>query len=258
MKHVIIGNGNLGQDFKNEILSRNIKDTLIPEGPSVLMLSSSTGWKYPVSIQPILDFNPDHVWVTVGAGSVDQAKKDYTTFSDLHIRLPAEMAQKLDPKVYLHLFSSDYVTAPTSSLYALSKFHMEQTLKLMNRPRTYIYRVGSLYGKHKPETCFPYKLKQNYLKNKDIKLPLNRVCPTPTDWLAQVLYNKSFYLDNEFKIIPVCPTGSTTVKAWGELILGVDISGNFFDENRPVDFGLELPEYLPCPSWLELWNANKI
>jgi len=248
MEHVVIGNGNLGQDLKNEIIVND----------NVLLLSASTGWRYPTSIQPILDFNPNHVWVPLGAGSVDQAKKDYTPFSDLHVRLPAELAQKLDPKVYLHLFSSDYVTTPNSSLYALSKFHMEQTIRLMNRPRTYIYRVGNLYGEHKPETCFPYKLKQNYLKNKDIKLPLNRVCPTPTDWLAKILYSRSqTRLKDEFQILPVCPTGSTTVNAWGGYILGIDIHGGFFDENRPVDFGLELPEYLPCPSWLDLWLERR-
>jgi len=247
MKHVVIGYGNLGY-----CLTREISKT---KTDAVYVLSSHTGWSYPTSIQKILDCKPDHVWVTVGAGSVEQGNLDYTPFSDLHIRLPMELAQKLNPEATLHLFSTDYVHDPFKSLYALSKSHMEQAITILGRDNTYVYRIGSLYGTYKPEKCFPYKLKKNSLI-KEIKLPLNLICPTPTDWLAEKLIDMLDCYENLKDTLIVSPRGYTTVQTWGELILDRKVEDCGFDTNRPEknDFS---PEYTFNPSWLDLWEARK-
>jgi hypothetical protein len=251
MKHVIIGNGNLGNCVATELLKR---------GHDIKVFSVSNGWRYPASLQPIYDEIPDHVWVTVGAGSVEQAKANFIPFIDLHIKLPLELAQNLHSSTTLHTFSTDYVEddEKTKSLYALSKDTMEQALFLAQRPKTFIYRIGSLYGTHKPQKCFPYKLKKNSLKN-EIVLPTNQIIPTPTDWLAATLLNN---LDitpyQSTKLYNVAPSGCATVADWGTLILGKAVISSGLDNSRPSCSGLvcDLP-IKDSSTWLDLWKERE-
>jgi hypothetical protein len=252
MKHVIIGNGNLGNALGVELLKR---------GHTIKVFSTSNGWRYPASLDPIYDELPDHVWVTVGAGSVEQAKGNFGPFADLHLKLPTELAQKLNNGVVLHTFSTDYAANKNDiqSLYALSKDVMETALILINKPRTNIYRIGSLYGTHKPQKCFPYKLKKNSLKN-EITLPLNVIVPTPTDWLAKTLLNNLEKIcdDTTTKFYTVAPKESTTVAEWGSLILEREILGNVMDNSRPSYVSMECN--LPIKetvSWLDLWKERE-
>ena len=248
MKHIILGNGNLGNAIATEISKRNQK---------VLIFSASNGWHYPANPQPIYDEIPDHIWVTVGAGSVEQAKANYTPFIDLHIKLPTELTQHLTPHTSLHLFSTDYVVDRRGkSLYALSKKTMEEAITLINRPLTYIYRIGSLYGTHKPENCFPYKLKKNSLKNTPT-LPLNYITPTPADWVATTLLDNLEELPPETSIFNVAPQENCTVQYWGWRILGKHLShpdNNSLDPSRPAqsNIGCNLP-VTDSFSWLDLW-----
>jgi len=262
MRHVVIGNGNLGNALASDLLKQN---------HNVKVLSTSNGWKYPTNLQALYDFTPDHVWVTVGAGSVEQAKQNYLPFIDLHIRLPLELAQNLNKSVYLHTFSTDYaLDAPIKSLYALSKVTMEEALKLTARPNTYIYRVGSLYGTHKPHKCFPYKIKKNSLKNEEVYLPVNCVTPTPTDWLAKILIENLEYLpENDSDLYNVAPQDNCTIWEWGKLILKMDIkTWEKPDLDRPLNSNIrcnlpglklnpELFKTVCSKSWLTLWHERE-
>lgn len=254
MRHVIIGNGNLGYSLA--------KHLMIDEKNSIKILTASNGWKYPTSLQSIHDFTPDHVWVTVGAGSVEQAKKNYNTFIDLHVRLPVELAQTLNPSTVLHLFSSDYIHNPYN-LYALSKLYMEDSIRIIKRPKTFIYRVGSLYGTYKPQNCFPYKLKKNSLKNNEIKLPVNPISPTPTDWLAKTALEFSAEFVNTWidvsnvvitSLFPHMWTTCCSPLKWGEIILGYPIESSGVDSQRPNDAGIYCTPYT---SWLDLWKERE-
>ena len=251
MKHVVIGNGNLGSAIATELLER---------GQEVKIFSTSNGWRYPASLQPIYDQIPNHVWLTVGAGSVEQAKTNYLPFIDLHIKLPVELAQNLNSRSSLHIFSTDYVIDHRGkSLYALSKKTMEEAIILINRQNTYIYRIGSLYGTHKPSKCFPYKLKKNSLKNEPT-LPKNLITPTPTDWLAELLINNLEVLPTQTSIFHAAPQGNVSVKVWGEMILKKEIMPIDYDidPSRPTHscLGCDLP-VKELSSWLVLWQERE-
>ena len=245
MRHAILGNGNLGAALIKECLKNNM---------DFKVFSTTTGWKYPTaSLQKIHDYLPNHVWVTVGAGSVEQARTDYKSFVDLHIRLPLELAQTLNCSVALHLFSTDYCNVAPQSLYALSKKHMEEAVIMTQRPLTYIYRVGSLYGTAKPQKCFPHKILMK--AGKKIALPPNCVCPTPVDWLAQELMAPILELEQfkELTPITIAPGGCVTVKEWGEMILGEEVDMAAMDKLRPMECTHKSDV---TPSWLELWKVR--
>lgn len=261
MKHVIIGNGNLGNSIATELLKRN---NTIQENNTIKIFSASNGWKYPSSLNPIYDEVPDHIWVTVGAGSVEQAKANYLPFIDLHIKLPVELAQNINEMTYLHVFSTDYVIDKrldnwpmNKSLYALSKDCMEEALQFINRPRTRIYRIGSLYGTYKPNKCFPYKLKKNSLKNEPT-LPINFVTPTPTDWIASNLINNLPFIKNDMEVFNVAPEGCVSVVEWGSIILNRKLNDSGIDSSRPCnsEIGCDLPHQIKN-TWLDLWKARE-
>jgi len=250
MRHAILGNGNLGNAIAKKLVARNI---------DFHVFSTMSGWKYPASgIQEICDYCPDHVWCTVGAGSVEQAVANYAPFADLHVRLPMELVQGLNDRVSLHFFSTDYCCVQPQSLYALSKLNMEQLVIMAHRPKTYVYRVGSLYGNHKLRNTFPYKLKVNAAAGKQISLPTNCISPTPVDWLADILINMSdcdTYGDRSSTPLLIHPKGCCTVKEWGELILQKNVGTREPDTSRPLDCThLDLNE---APTWKELWLERK-
>ena len=252
MRHAILGNGNLGNALAKELTAKNIE---------CRVFSYSSSWKYPASgVKDICKYNPTHVWCTVGAGSVDQAKQNYIPFIDLHIKLPMELIQNLKEDVVLHFFSTEYCSTKPQSLYALSKTCMEESVRMTGRPNTYIYRIGSLYGTHKPKTCFPYKLKANAGDKSllaDISLPSNCVSPTPVDWLAETLLEMlEKYKHKTLNPIRVHPNGCCTVKEWGELILGREVIAGDKDPLRPLEC-VHMNQGSGIPTWLELWDERK-
>lgn len=243
MRHAILGNGNLGNAIATRLAEINIPHR---------MFSSSDGWIYPSSgIAAICEYKPDHVWVTVGAGSVEQAKVNFIPFIDLHVSLPMSLAQGLPKATTLHLFSTDYCSVLPQSLYAMSKKWMEDSIKMLGRPNTYIYRVGSLYGVFKPESCFPYRLAKNKHLGSALRLPRNCVAPTPVDWLAETLIPNKGYVP--LRPTLVAPSGCISVRGWGEAILGFEIEANGYDKQRPLKCchrGEKMPH------WRELWDAR--
>lgn len=251
MKHVVIGGGNLGCDI--------VKYGRTNEMGRFKLFTASNGFRYPTSIDPILDELPDHVWLPIGAGSVEGAKKDFTTYADLHIRLVMELAQKLPSRVWLHTFSSNYVTSPTESLYSYSKYTMEGLLGILLRERTRIYRVQSLYGWDKPLKCFPFRLIKNHPKPDRITLPVNLVVPTPTQWLAEVLlHNLPLLMDTKYHVdYNVAPEGAVPVFEWAQLILGneYEVVANGIDTERPEQAKPGC-DFMKAPDWRELWDKH--
>ena len=140
---------------------------------------------------------------------------------------------------------------------------MENILIATNKPKTYVYRVGSLYGVHKPQKCFPYKLKKNLVdaqkKGLEIKLPSNHITPTPTDWVADSVIHALNSLGEDFKIFNVAPMLCCKVQEWGELILQQPIKENDFDYSRPIysNIGCDLPTQIEQKSWLDLWKERE-
>ena len=198
----------------------------------------------------ILDWEQyDHVWVTVGAGSVPGAKEDIKTFIDLHVSLPCELMQSFPANTHLHLFSSNYAMWPKMSLYAQTKATMEDFFQIYKRPKTTVYRVQSLYGTHKPETTFPGKLLKYNPKPCKLKLPINPISPTPTAWLAKTLVSRVW----GDRVYSVHPSSSVYTFELAQLVLGDEyvVRQGYEDCERP--FMVQDP-CIETPTWRELWD----
>ncbi len=238
MRHAVLGAGNLGIDIATEIAKHSEN--------SFQLFSKKHGFKYPCSLDSVLDYMPDHVWVTVGAGSVGEANKNYVPFVDLHIRLVMELAQQLPERTELHVFSTDYIADENKiqSLYALSKLHMEKSLYMLGRSNVHIYRVSNLYGLWKPQNCFPYKLKKRHPSPCTVTVPSNSLTPTPTDWLASVLVTRLMQrkskMPDDVKMLTAsynaAPFGRMTIKEWASYILDsrYEIIEGEEDKERPL------------------------
>lgn len=241
MKHAIIGGGNLGLDIKEFGDTNNLGQFKI--------FSNSTGYVYPNGglLLGLDHYQPDHIWVTIGAGSVEGAKKDIKKYISLHLTLPMELIQHFDDKVHIHLFSSDYVSHPYQSLYAMSKHSMELFVLTARRDNTHVYRVSNLYGTHKPETTFPGKLLRYNPDPRKITLPTNLMMPTPTAWLAKVLLHSCNSIDSESRIYDLVPGEGKSVHKWAAKIFDdrryYTVAGGLDPERpkAPIGTGLPLP-----------------
>lgn len=263
--HVIIGRGNLGLDIQLAFDERGHKTHL---------MSRTLGFSWPQSKAEILDLQPDYVWVAAGHGSVSECERDFSGAIQTHVTLPVELAQSLSKNTCLGLFSTDYAANETEpgaagkqavrprSLYAFTKIWMEQAILMMNRPKTAIFRVGSLYGSHFPERCFPGKLRKNYPNPSEVSLPQNWVTPTPTWWVAETICNHlvGSFNSSSALIHNIAPSGGCTIARWGMHVLGKDytIKSNGFDKNRPSMSKLGSSFDKPAIEWEELWNISQL
>lgn len=262
MKHLILGDGNLGRDINKQL-------TRI--GEEVHTLSRSHDWSYPRNESQIELFNKyDVFWVTVGAGSIEGAKKDFSKYCDLHIRLPMHILQTVESHKRVYLFSTDYLqnSSPNKNLYTLSKLMMEESVRMLDRGNCSIYRVGSLYGTHKPLSTFPGKCYLNNKNKSKLTLPRNIVIPTPTDWLADKLVSEWLKTKNHNYSTKVChlaPSGQTTVADWGDsLFKGDKLIDTFFDRSRPKRPVYYKPGVLSMvqsdeskEGWFSLWMTRR-
>lgn len=169
MKHLILGQGNLGHSLKAHL------------GDEAEFFNHIIGTVWP-NIEPY-----DVIWYCIGAGSVAEAKHFPDVAMQKHLQWPLALARKLRPDQKLVTFSSDYAEQFQLSHYAMSKYFME--LALEKFPNTYCYRVSSLYGTTKPWKTFPGKILTRLFMNDEIRLSRNMVLPTPTDWLAEKVWD---------------------------------------------------------------------
>lgn len=273
MKHLIIGGGNLGKDLLLELNKPG-------NGIQPQLLTASRGFNVfdPKAIDQIKDLRPNTVWYCVGGGSVAENKiahPDNRMNYFLNTEFPVELAKRLHRGTRLVFFSTDYCASeqdptnpwkygtPVKSMYAMRKLDMENRLIELDRTGTTIVRVGSLYGVHKPERTFPGKVLRRYGFNEEpYSFPLNRVCPTPTRWLAGMLVQNIDNISGAGTHIHHCaPTGSVSVYDWAmfclmglrEKIRTTDQGLNKYDKERPLLSALEC-SFAKTPAWHELWQ----
>lgn len=266
--HIVIGAGNLGQDLKLELERK---------GHRVLLISQSNGFRWPshsfvyqFDKELGLDRSEIHtVWCAVGSGSVKEAKENYQHAIDINLALPLHLMKTLDVKTKIVLFTSDYAMKSVDhirSLYALSKAHMEEMVHLHRRPNVMIYRVGSLYGTHKPLQTFPGKIIFNHkdfgFRDK-VRLPKNPCHPTPTDWLAeQIVAHQDRKWINSAPC-EVFPRDIPNLSEWAGAIIGNHLVHeiNDYDPERPREFPWESNQTIgnlsENQSWKILWNDRK-
>lgn len=263
LNHVVIGKGNVGVDLYNAIKKL---------GDSARILTRSDGFEFPESLPSIHHLRPDYIWVTAGAGSIESAKKNFRDTLDTHVLMPAELMKEFaNTHVGICFFSSDYAaneTEPSNpelgiadpkSLYALSKSMLEKAVKIENRPFTSVVRVGTIYGDKYYDRCLPGKLHARYPSPCTLDLPMNRVTPTPSFWIADMLLKHRDKLFNPQKatLHHLAPHGGISVHAWGQKILGDEFKVNSkgFDNDRPLCSNLGCSLDPNVPDWTELWNS---
>ncbi len=264
--HFIIGKGNLGLDLQS---------ALDKSGHDARVLTSSDGFECPRGLQEIEDMKPDCVWVTAGKGSVSEAESPHEIDAVLntHLALPISLAKRLQKETRLAVFSTDYVadeskpdqpsarTTRPKSVYAAMKIGMEMALESLARPRTTIFRVGSLYGGHFVERTFPGKVAKRHAKPGPVTMPMNWVTPTPTWWVADTLAcNYDSVFSNAMQTHHIAPQGGCTILQWGRAILGDDyvFKSSGFDNQRPAysNLGLSFNSLMGHPHFHELWDRH--
>lgn len=258
MKLLVIGKGNIGMD-------------LAALSPGSRIFTRSDGFEWPEHMHWIEGFKPTHIFITAGAGSVNEGKANFPAMIQTHLSLPLDLARLMPKETKLCFFSTDYVADPwqpdkpyeqinePKSLYAMSKLWMEQALLHMDRPNTAIVRVTSVYGHHFPERGLPGKLR---FRNPDpcrIDLPQNWITPTPSWWIAKILLNNMDQLFTKKTVIHHCaPKGGVTVAVFGSKVLGPNytVMSKGFDNERPSQSRLGCTLTDP-PSWEDLWNSHE-
>lgn len=264
MKHVVIGKGNLGLDLKLAVEAR---------GWSCHVFTPSDGFSWPKCSEEIKALQPDYVWITAGAGSVEQCRDNPGRAFDTHLSLPIDVIEAMPNECKVGLFSTDYVadendmlnpnktTPKPKSIYALSKIAMETCVKIMARPNVSVFRVSSLYGVHFPDKTFPGKLLKNFPKPATVSLPQNFICPTATEWIAESIIGSLPILFSS-----VCPmfyncasTGGTTVMNFGKKVLGSDytLQSKGIDWNRPAYSAIGC-SFMNSPGWEAMWERSSL
>lgn len=262
MNHIIVGKGNVGVE-----LFQAIKKA----GESARILTRSEGFEFPTDLPHMHQLNPDYIWITAGAGSVESAKLNFKEHLRTHVMLPKIIMEEFKPEVKVCIFSSDYAadeeqpsnpelfnTKPRS-LYALGKTTMEQMVKLSGRPNTSVVRIGSVYGAQFYDKTLPGKLHKRFPTPCQLDLPMNRVTPTPASWIAEMLMkHKEKLFTDKPTLHHLAPSGSVSMYNWGQKILGEDykVHSKGFDNERPLCSNLMCTLEQNVPDWSELWQGR--
>ena len=253
MRHLIIGAGNLGLDIAKEVKSK---------GEQAIIVSGSGDLRADLRFD-FPEVDADVVWCTVGAGSIEGAKADYSSYCDLHIKLPMRLAQsRFYINSLLYFFSTDYLRRTNGfanhSLYELSKLHMEQTLIKLNRPNTVITRVGHLYGPHKPMRTFPGKVLLSAVERQTVQVVENPALPTPTGYIAKVLLNKKSWDEKRTTLHSISPKASVSFVDWARKFMPskTTLVNMGLDATRPITLPAShtLAMVNLWPDWETLWN----
>jgi dTDP-4-dehydrorhamnose reductase len=246
MKHLIIGNGNLGKDLELALSARGEEVTMRPRD-----------WVYTLAEQRF-----DIVWCTAGKGGPTDCMGTFVKQIEAHVLLTAELINRAPKETRLVFFSTHYLNEDPKgdlSRYAMTKRMLEDLAQ--SAPNAVVYRVGSLYAEHRPERTFPGKLIPKLLQGERVLLPENRVAPTSTSWLAQKLMETELRPERlKGKNFIIGPSGSTSVREWGARIalqtLGSDdlIGSRGFDVSYPKDSMIGFMN--ECEDWTEIWRKS--
>lgn len=258
-KHLILGAGNLGLDLAHELKRAGFDVIVVSRHDST--------FNYPVdSVEMLLSYiEPDFIWNTIGAGSVEAANDNFTPFVDLHVRLVADLIQYA--KCPVINFSTDYAASESDpsnprasgfkSKYALSKNMMENLILFSGRKDVKAIRVSALYGRHKKDRSYPVKIASRPTS----AFSLNECTPTPTKWLAgKLAYHTDLLLGHTWPIIHFAPKGRVSYADWAVKILGEEVVNQFkIDHSRPIvsNLGNSIFGDNSLENWEELWDIYK-
>lgn len=228
MKHVILGDGNLG---------RAIASQLSTEENEVIILSKSMGWEYPQSgFAEIKKAQPDMIWNTIGAGSIAEGEKFFDYHLMLHVGLPSNLAIEFPEVKQVH-FSSNYAEE-MNGRYGLSKFMMELALSHTKQKNWRVIRVESIVGYHKPEKTVIGKILKAY-RQLDVKLSTNPMRISSAKIIAEHVC--SYYVndfDGQDKVHAIGGYPYTAVDVFMEIEkqLGLNVNARIvgLDKSRPV------------------------
>lgn len=242
-------------------------------GTDFRIFTKSNGFKFPQDMPKILQQNPYCVWIAAGHGSINEAKNDFSGSLETHCRMPIDIIRILPVETRVVVFSTDYlqnrfdpretgsVNTNPLSLYALTKLSMETGIKTLGRGNVAVVRIGSVYGKDYPSRTLPGKLFHNYRQPCTLELPENKICPTPAEWIGEMLvkhYDKLFD-PNQPKFHHLAPESSVSVREFGQMYLGNNyiVNSKGYDMERP--FASELGCSLETPpTWSDLWLKHGI
>lgn len=254
MKHLIIGKGNLGMD-----IGIMLRDHLGIDSGDVTYMSKSAGFQYKEHIAPVAEMDFTHLWIAAGGVSVGEAKLDLKQAVETLYDMPMAFLRQMKKEVYITVFSSDYAYDPERSMYGKVKRLFHDEVIDMNRPRTCMVGVSSLYGKWYPQRSFPGKILKGALGQTEMRFPTNKVTPTPTDFVALNLVNDLAlnYSENGLKFLNMCPNGSISTYGWAQLILQdfIPVLPSGMDPERPEvsHFANDKCKF----SWSDLWKIRQ-
>lgn len=235
MKHLVLGNGNLGIDLALS-LDRHGYAVDFPQDKH-----------HPAS------FKNDHhdvVWCAAGAGGPGGSAQAHF---ETHLMLPVALAE-FAPK--LILFSTAYLNRDPEGVfsdYSMSKSFMERAMA--QRENVRCLRVGSLYGVHRPLRTFPGKILELESKGLLRKSAQNVVTPTPTEWLADELVETKVWesFDSVKSGSNIAPMGCCPISEWIEMICPGKSLPSFRDDSYPLASSASV---VTGPHWRLLWGVN--
>ncbi len=255
---IVIGKGNLGKDLEK---------ALIASGQEVTVVSLSDGFDYRTF--QWYGHPPRCIWVAAGIGSIKECEANPTKALETHAIMPLELYKRF-PETFFVFFSTDYCATeagmwPTfRSFYEITKHALERGFDAMNYANHNVLgthgcvvRVGSLYGRHFPDKCLPYKLLSSVIEKGYASCVTNKITPTPTDWLAETLV-KNFHRLPEEGFHNVAPQGNVSVIDFAKTFIDEDLIKEtpITDQRRPYESKL-VCKFERIPTWLELWTARK-
>lgn len=266
MRHLILGAGNLGQDLYHQLSAER--------GVEVEIWGTDKFFFDATSFHPIEKVETHHadvIWCTVGSGGPTTDAKKMGEQYLAHVVLPSQLCLRFEgTNKQLVFFSTHYLNDESNALrshYAWTKREMENLLE--KNKNAHCFRVGSLYGKHRPLHTLPGKIAQRYIHGQEIRRAINVITPTPTAWLAEVLVASRFWRKPRTAMpISVGPGGYCSVGQWIEEIFLELAEHLSLNKNPPIMGGTFVDADYPILSdakvnfntvwWDDLWNDHKI
>lgn len=267
VRHVVLGTGNLGLDLERE-LSVNSKSALLIPNRGRRFQTRESVRSY---ADAVAELKGDVFWYCLGGYTAgDQGEE----MANAITRVPVMLRELLLPQQRLVLFSTDYAAdeefpnqpklraRPARSSYASEKAELERQILSADFPNTLIVRVTSLYGEHHPERTLPGKIIRNYwsLTDDRIALPWNRVTPTPSRWVAQMMAKHAMALFSKegAEIHHCAPNLNAPIQTVGKYVLPERELGwsiqEFFDDRRPRVSALGCSFVDSVDDWLTIWK----
>lgn len=253
MKHIIVGNGNLGTEIGISLSNqRGLSDD------DITYINSRSGFDPDRDIPILGRQNVECVWIAAGGMSIEGVKMDFAKGYQTFVDMPSKWIKLLPHHIKLVLFTSDYAYEPTLSKYAELKATMDSLVHEYNRPNTCLVQVSSLYGRIYPERCFPGRIILAAMNQPEITLPINKVTPTPCDFVAENLVKRlpNIFDSKQTMRLNMAPKGSISTFGWGQLVLQDHrkISARGYDPERPQSSHLD---NYACPyTWVQLWTQR--